>query len=90
MKIAFRLVLLAAAAGLGFWLWTVLFPSPEKAVLKKISGLARTVTVSASDGNITRATRSTMFIGLFFDRCGNRRGHARTGRPHAVRPRRNP
>ncbi len=33
MKILVRLVLLAALAGLGFWLWTVLFPSPEKILL---------------------------------------------------------
>ncbi len=65
MKIAFRLVLLAAAAGLGFWLWTVLFPSPEKAVLKKISSLAATATVSAGDGNITRATKVSNLLGFF-------------------------
>ena len=57
MKIVVRLVLLAAAAGLGFWLWTVLFPSPEKVVLNKIANLAATATVSAGDGNITRATK---------------------------------
>ena len=36
MKIFFRLVLLAAVAALGFWLWTVFFPSPEQVALKKI------------------------------------------------------
>src|ERR1039457_1061508 len=65
MKIASRLALLAAAAGLGFWLWTVLFPSPEKIVLKKISSLAATATVSASDGNIIRAGKVSNFIGYF-------------------------
>jgi len=65
MKIAFRLVLLAAAAALGFWCWTVLFPSPEKVVLQKISSLARTATIGASDGNITRATKVSNFIGFF-------------------------
>jgi hypothetical protein len=65
MKIAFRLVLLAAAATLGFWFWTVLFPSPEKLVLKKISSLARTATISVSDGNITRATKVSNLIGYF-------------------------
>jgi len=37
MKTVFRLVLLAALAAGGFWLWTVLFPSPEKVILRKIA-----------------------------------------------------
>jgi hypothetical protein len=65
MKMVFRLVVLAATAALGFWLWTVLFPSPEKAILKKISGLAATATISASDGNIIRATKVGNLIGYF-------------------------
>jgi len=65
MKIISRLALLAAAAALGCWLWTVLFPSPEKLVLRKISGLATTATISASDGNLTRATKVSNFIGYF-------------------------
>lgn len=65
MKITFRIVLLAVAAGLGFWLWTILFPSPEKQVLKKISSLAETATLSADDGNITRAGKVSNLIGFF-------------------------
>jgi hypothetical protein len=65
MKTAFRLVLLAAVAVLGFWLWTVCFPSPEKAVQRKISSLAATATFSAGDGNITRAAKVSSFIGFF-------------------------
>ena len=65
MKIIFRLVLLAASVALGCWLWTVLFPGPEKLVLRKISSLAATATFSASDGNITRATKVSSFIGYF-------------------------
>ena len=65
MKIAFRIALLAAAAALGFWLWSIFFPSPEKVVLKKIAGLADTATFSASDGNISRATKVSNLIGYF-------------------------
>ena len=65
MKIAFRLVLLAAVAILGCWLWTVFFPGPEKVILKKIASLAATATVSAADGNITRATKAGSFISFF-------------------------
>jgi len=65
MKIASRLVLFAILAGLGFWLWTVFFPSPEKIVLKKIADLAVTATISAADGNITRAAKASNVVGDF-------------------------
>lgn len=65
MKIVSRLVLLALLAGLGFWLWTVLFPSPERIVLKRISSLASTATVGAGDGAITRAAKVSSIIGYF-------------------------
>lgn len=65
MKIVSRLVLLAILGGLGFWLWTVLFPNPEKVVLRRISSLAATATVSAGDGAITRATKVSNLIGYF-------------------------
>ena len=65
MKTAFRLVLLAAVCGLGFWLWTVLFPGPEKIVLKKIGGLAATATVNANDSNLARAGKAVRLAGFF-------------------------
>ena len=65
MKIAWRLALLAAVAGIGFWLWMILFPSPEKIVLKKIAGLAANASVNAGDGNLTRATKVSNLIGYF-------------------------
>ena len=65
MKVTFRLVLLAAAAGLGFWLWTVLFPSPEKVVLKKMAGLAATATFDSGDSNLTRAAKAASLAGFF-------------------------
>ena len=65
MKIIFRLALLAAAVALGFWLWTVFFPSPEKVVRQRIASLAATATFSASDGNITRASKASNLFGYF-------------------------
>lgn len=65
MKIAFRIVLLAAFVAAGCWLWTVLFPSPEKQILKKISQLAETASVSADSGNIARASKVSNLIGFF-------------------------
>ena len=65
MKIAFRFVLIAALGALGFWLWTVLFPSPEKVVLGRIASLAATTSVDAGAGAITRAAKVSTFIGYF-------------------------
>jgi hypothetical protein len=65
MKIAIRLVLFAALAGLGFWLWTVFFPGPEKVVLKKNSNLAATANLSAADGSITRAAKAGNVVSQF-------------------------
>jgi ketosteroid isomerase-like protein len=65
MKTAFRLVLLAAVAVLGFWLWNVLFPGPEKLIQRKIFKLAATVTVSASDSNLVRAAKAANLVDFF-------------------------
>ncbi|MGA2247674.1 MAG: nuclear transport factor 2 family protein [Verrucomicrobiota bacterium] len=65
MKLAIRVALAAALAGLGVWLWTVLFPSPEKIVLKRISSLAAIATVNAGDGPLTRANKVSNLIGFF-------------------------
>jgi len=65
VKIAARLVLLAVLGGLGLWLWSVLFPSPEKIILKKISSLAATANISAADGTITRAAKASNVVNAF-------------------------
>jgi hypothetical protein len=65
MKIAFRLVALAALAGLACWLWTVFFPGPEKVVLKKISALAATANISANDSTLARAAKAGSVVSEF-------------------------
>jgi len=65
MKIVIRLFLLAAVVALGWWLWTALFPSPEKVVLKRMRSLAELVTFKPDISNIGRATRASEFIGYF-------------------------
>jgi len=52
MKIAFRILLFAALAALGIWLWTVLFPSPEKVIRQRLMELARTASSSPDEGNL--------------------------------------
>ena len=65
MKIAGRVILIVVLAGLGFWLYTILFPNPEKVVLKRISSLASTATVGSAEGAITRAAKVSSLIGYF-------------------------
>ena len=65
MNTVLRLVGLAAVTALGFCLWIIFFPSPEKMVLRKISSLATTATFSAADGNIARANKASNFVGYF-------------------------
>ncbi|MGA2800780.1 MAG: hypothetical protein ABSE97_00175 [Verrucomicrobiota bacterium] len=54
MKIIFRIVLVAALLALGVWMWTMLFPSPEKVICKRLTELARTVSFSPNEGNLAR------------------------------------
>ena len=65
MKTIIRLGLLVALCALGFWLWTVLFPSPEKIVLNKISNLAATASFGAGTGNIQRAGKASNVTSFF-------------------------
>jgi hypothetical protein len=58
-------VLLAGLATGGFWLWTVLFPSPEKVILRKIARLATTATFRANDNNLTRAGKAVNLVNFF-------------------------
>ena len=65
MKLIFRLVLLAAAVGLGIWLWTVLFPSPEKMIRRQLTELAAKVSFSNSEGNLARLARAENVADFF-------------------------
>jgi hypothetical protein len=65
MKIIIRLMLLAVLGGLAFWLWTVLFPSPEQVVLKKIATLAANANIAAADSNLNRAGKAARLVAAF-------------------------
>lgn len=54
MKIAFRVVLLAVLAALGAWLWTVLFPSPEKIIRRRLDEVAKHVSFAANESTLAR------------------------------------
>jgi hypothetical protein len=55
MKRVVQIVVFAAAVALGFWLWTVFSPSPEKVVRSRLEDLARTISFKSGSGNIANA-----------------------------------
>jgi acyl CoA:acetate/3-ketoacid CoA transferase alpha subunit len=65
MKIIIRIVLLAALAALGVWLWTILFPSPEKVIRRRLTELARIVSSSSNEGDLTRLAAARSVAGFF-------------------------
>lgn len=65
MKIIFRVVWLAALAALVIWLWTVLFPSPEKIILRRLDKVARDVSFAANEGALARLAGAENLAGYF-------------------------
>ncbi|MGH7975784.1 MAG: hypothetical protein ACREC8_03885, partial [Limisphaerales bacterium] len=65
MKIFFRAVLFVALAALGFWLWTILFPGPEKIIRGQLTKLARAVSFSKNENNLVKIARSQNVAGFF-------------------------
>jgi len=54
MKIALRLVLLAALAALSIWLWTVFFPSPEKIIRQRLDKVAKEASFAPNESTLAR------------------------------------
>lgn len=54
MKLAVRLILVLLAVAAGFWLWSVLFPSPEKAIRQHLEKTARAASFKANEGPMDR------------------------------------
>jgi hypothetical protein len=65
MKMALRFLLLAALVALGLWLWTVLFPAPEKVIRQRLTKLARTVSFSGDEGQVMRLAGARNLAGFF-------------------------
>ncbi len=65
MKKVFRLLLLLAGLGLGYWLWGLCCPSPEKLVQRQMARLATTATFTTHDSNISRALKISHLTGMF-------------------------
>jgi hypothetical protein len=65
MKIALRLVLLAALITVGVWLWTVVFPSPEEIVRKRLVQVAAEASFNSGENPLVIAARSENLASRF-------------------------
>ena len=65
MRILLRLLLVAALVALGFWLWTILFPSPEKRIRKRIAEVARLASIAPGEGLVTQGLRIQSLVNCF-------------------------
>jgi hypothetical protein len=50
MKRAAQIIFAAVIIGLGIWLWTVLHPSPEKAIRSRLNALAKALSFNSGSG----------------------------------------
>lgn len=55
MKRILQLGLVIVVIGLGFWIWTMLFPSPEKVVRWRMNALAKALSFKSGSGTIAQA-----------------------------------
>jgi hypothetical protein len=55
MKRVVSIIFVIVVIGLGFWLWTVLFPSPEKVIRSRLNALAKDISFNSSGGLLAQA-----------------------------------
>ena len=65
MKTVLRLVLLAALVAAGVWLWTVLFPGPQKVIRQRFAALARAVSSTGNESDLARLAAARAVAGFF-------------------------
>jgi hypothetical protein len=65
MKVIVRLMLLAALAGLGYWLYTVFFPGPEKVIRHRLAKLAQVASIRPDQGLLSRGAAIQELAGYF-------------------------
>jgi hypothetical protein len=65
MKRVVQIGLGVAMIGLGFWLWTVFFPSPEKLIHSRLNALAKAASFNSHQGALAQAYDAQNF-GAFF------------------------
>jgi hypothetical protein len=65
MKIVFRLVLLVVLIAAGLWLWTILFPGPEKIIRKRLAQTAAEASFRSGENPLVSAARAETLAGFF-------------------------
>lgn len=65
MKIAIRVLLLAALVGAGVWLWMYFHPGPEEAIRRRLADVAREVSFTGKEGMVAKAAHSQKLAGYF-------------------------
>jgi hypothetical protein len=86
MKTVIRVVLVAVLVASGIWLYTVLFPRPEKAIRKQLTKVARLASIKPDQGLLSRGANIQELANCFDSKIEitlNLRGgseHSVTGR----------
>ena len=65
MKRGVQLVLALGMIAAGIWLWTVLFPSPERVIRSRLNALAKAVSFDSRGGMLAQAYNAQK-VGEFF------------------------
>jgi hypothetical protein len=65
MKRAVQILLAAAVIGAAFWLWTVLFPTPERVIRSRLNALAREISFNSGSGLLSKAYNAQKVAGFF-------------------------
>ncbi len=60
-----RLVIAAAVAGLVYWGWRVLHPSPASVIRKELAALAHTACIPSNEGQLTKLARAQKLASFF-------------------------
>jgi hypothetical protein len=63
----FRLVVLGALVYLGFWSWQRFFPSPERAIRKRLAAVAKAISISPDQGLVPKAASLAELRTFFTD-----------------------
>jgi len=60
-----RLIAIAVVIAVGFWLWQVFFPSPERIIHNRMARIAKLISFSSNEGNIARMADVSSLLGYF-------------------------
>ncbi len=65
MKILVRIFLAAALVAVGVWLWSVLFPSPERVILKRLSEIAKAASFGPNESALAKLANVQQLVSYF-------------------------